>query len=451
MDSHVILDAIGMIDDQHIVSAQKRFGCDFLQTASVPQDVLMEVMTVTQENKKMFSIKKYRVLAVCAVIMALLACTAFAIHYANTVLTYFNGDTTLIEPNVQVVDKVQKQGEYMLNVDSILSDAHNTVIALTIEALTDDAVTSLNSERFCPTDILRFDPENSVGIASVTYTAVPAEADSVKRSFIIHLSGIGAPNTLRLHLNGHSDEEAIVLTLDKQIESLSATAVPTSEISDYFIRSCELNATGLTLEVKFKDAVKADKIVEFYFRMADGSLKTLSQLCGKATGTNIQNTALFTGVQENTFLYTATFRTLIDPLQIAGVIMNGMEYSFLDPNYVVPVEIPVTMRPFLTPYVEVDDVFYFFAYDVCEHIGASIKKDGEQYTIQYLDKALSFTPENRTASLNGEPHKLDFPATYENSDLLLSREFFTLLGLENSMYYPELGPVHAPENWLVTP
>ena len=37
MDSHVILDAIGMIDDQHIVSAQKRFGCEFLQTTSVPQ------------------------------------------------------------------------------------------------------------------------------------------------------------------------------------------------------------------------------------------------------------------------------------------------------------------------------------------------------------------------------------------------------------------------------
>ena len=417
----------------------------------VSEDVLKEVMSMTQENKKTFRIKKYRALPICAVIMSLFVGTAFAACFANTVLNYFNGDTALIEPDIQVVDEVQKQGEYMLSVDSILSDAHNTVIGLTIEALTNDAVTILNSEGFRPTDILRFDSENGGGMVSVTYTALPAATGSAKRSFSIHLAGIAVPNTLRLYLNGCSDEEAMVLTLDNQIESLTVTAVPASEISDYFIRSCELNATGLALEVEFKDTVKADKIVEFYFRMADGSLKTLSQLCGEATGTDFQNTARLTGVEENTFLYTVTFRTLIDPLQVAGVIMNGMEYSFFDPDYVVPIEIPVTMRPFLTPFAEVNEVFYFYAYDVCEHIDASIEKREEQYTIQYLDKTLSFTPDNTAATLNGKPYNLDFPATYKDKNLLLSREFFTLLGLENSMYYPERGPVHAPENWLVTP
>ena len=158
-----------------------------------------------------------------------------------------------------------------------------------------------------------------------------------------------------------------------------------------------------------------------------------------------------TGVQENTYLYTATFRTLIDPLQISGILMNGMEYSFIDSDYIAPAEVPSTMRPFLTPFVEVNDVFYFLAYDVCEHIGASIEKDGEQYTIRYLDKTLSLTPENRAATLNGELYDLDHPATYENNNLIFSGELFTLLGLESSMYYPENGPVHAPENWLVTP
>ena len=414
-------------------------------------ETLEEVMKMTHENKKIFSTKKLRALPVCAVVIALLTCTAFAVYYATTVLTYFNGDTTLIEPDIQAVNEVQKQGEYLLNVDSTLSDAHNTVIGLTIEALTDDAVTVLTNEKFRPTDILRFDPENSDGLISVTYTAVPAKEGSTKRSISVQLAGVGSPNTLRLYLDGSPDEEAIALTLDKQIESLSVVAVPTSEISDYFIRSCELNATGLTLEVTFEAPVKADKIVEFYFRMADGSLKTLSQLCGKATNMNFRNTALVTGVQENTYLYTATFRTLIDPLQISGILMNGMEYSFIDPDYIVPAEVPSTMRPFLTPFVEVNDVFYFFAYDVCDHIGASIEKDGEQYTIRYLDKTFSFTPENRAATLNGELHDLDYPATYENNDLILSGELFALLGLKNSMYYPENGPVRAPENWLVTP
>ena len=389
---------------------------DTFSSLHASAETLEEVMKMTKENKKTFSTKRLRVLPICAIVTALLICTAFAIYYANTALTYFNGDTTLIEPDVQAVDEVQKQGEYMLNVD-----------------------------------FLRFDPESSDGTISLTYTAVPAEADSVKRSFSIHLAGVGAPNTLRVYLDGSSDEDAIVLSLDQQIESLSVTAVEPSEINDYFIRSCELNATGLTLEVKFKESVKGDKIVEFYFRMADGSLKTLSQLCGKATSMNSRNTALATGVQENSYLYTTTFRTLIDPLQISGILMNGMEYSFLDPNDVVPAEVPVAMRPFLTPFVEMNDSFYFYAYDVCEHIDASIEKLGEQYTIRYLDKIFSFTPENRTVTLNGEVYDLDYPATYDNNSLCLSGDCFTLLGLKHSMYYPENGPVHAPENWLVTP
>lgn len=414
-------------------------------------ETLEEVTKMTSENKKAFSIKKLRILPVCAAVIVLLVCTGFAFYYANTALAYFNGDTTLIEPDVQTVDEAQQQGEYMLNVDSILSDAHNTVIGLTIEALTDDAVTTLTNEKFRLTDILRFEPENSDGLVFVTYTAVPAEADSAKRSFSVHLAGVGAPNTLRLYLDGSSNEEAIVLTLDKQIESLSVVAVEPSEINNYFIRSCQLNATGLTLEVKFEDSVKGDEIVEFYFRMADGSLKTLSQLCGEATNMNFRNAALVTGVQENSYLYTTTFRTLIDPLQISGIVMNGMEYSFLDSNYVVPAEVPATMRPFLSPFVEINDAFYFYAYDVCEHIDASIEKSGEQYTIRYLDKVLSFTPENKTVTLNGESYDIGFPATYKNDNLCLSRDCFTLLGLNNSMYYPENGPVHAPENWLVTP
>ena len=131
--------------------------------------------------------------------------------------------------------------------------------------------------------------------------------------------------------------------------------------------------------------------------------------------------------------------------------MNGMEYSFLDSTYAVPAEVPAAMQPFLTPFVEINDAFYFYAYDVCEHIDASIEKHGAQYTIRYLDKVLSFTPENSTITLNGELYDLDFPATYKNDGLCLSRECFALLGLSNSMYYPENGPVHAPENWLVTP
>ena len=121
---------------------------DTFSSLHASAETLEEVMKMTKENKKTFSTKRLRVLPICAIVTALLICTAFAIYYANTALTYFNGDTTLIEPDVQAVDEVQKQGEYMLNVDSILSDAHNTVIGLTIEALTDDAAAKLINERF---------------------------------------------------------------------------------------------------------------------------------------------------------------------------------------------------------------------------------------------------------------------------------------------------------------
>lgn len=412
-------------------------------------ETLTEVIKMTQENKKRLKAKRIRIAVVCAAAAMLLACTALAVYYANTVLAYFNGDTALIEPAVQVVDKVMEQGEYKIFVDSTLSDAHSTVVGLTIEALTDEAAAALNSDSFRPTGILRFESERTdTAAVAVTYTAVPAEKDSVRRSFSIRLEGIGAPNALRIHLAGDNNEKEIVLALEKQIESLSVAAESNSENSDYFIRSCVLNATGVKLDVEFAETVRGDKIIEIYFRMADGSLKTLSQLCGTASEMDCQRIDKAPG---NVYRYIKTFPVLIDPLSVAGVVMNGMEYSFLNSEYTAPAEVPETMRPFLTPFVEADDVFCFFADDVCGHIGASIEKNGGQYTIRYLGRVLAFSPEDVTVTVDGKMYNLEYPATYKDKELVLSSEFFALLGLENTMYYPELGPVHAPENWLVAP
>lgn len=402
----------------------------------------------SRSQKKRQGHTRVFVVAVCTAVMIALMGTAFAAYYKATALKIFNGDTAPIEPAVQPVDILVEEPEYRIHVDSVLSSSLSTVIGLTLEGLTDEAVEKMNDKHFQLTDVLLIFPDSSDTGINYNYRHFTIEAKDSARQYSILLS-VGAPNTLRLWLRDNLEEEVAILHLEESIETLSVVALPTVENTDYFIRSCQINSTGIALEVEFAEPVKGDKTIEFCFRMADGSLKTLSQLFGTPKR---MNSSILKNTTENTYRYSATAYALIDPLSVTGVLMNGMEYSFLDPDYVEPAEIPSNLRPFLSPFIEVNQAFYLSAEDVCNHIGATLEKNGDQYTLCYLDRVLILYPDSTQVLLNGEGKELDFAPVEQEGTLLLPRGVASLLLLTADMYYPTMGgPVQAPDYWLITP
>ena len=394
--------------------------------------------------------KRLYALAVCAALAAALMGTAFAVYCQNTALTYFSGDTALIEPAVQVVDKTLEGGGFRVHIDSVLSDSHSTVLGITVEAITGEARDLLNGEEQplrVIGGILRYRRERkeSAAFSEFSKEVLSARTDTA-RSYSIHLGGVGAPNILHISIAG-SPEKEIVLELEDKLESLTVTDEPVFDGNDSFIRSCTLNAAGLALEVQYAQPVTADRIVPFCFRMADGSLKTLNQILDIPTLPNLSH---LPNAGENVYRHTVSFHTLIDPLTVSGVLMNGKEYSFLTQER-VPAEIPESMLPFLTPFLERDEVFHFSAADVCRHIGASLERNGEEYVIRYLDIVLTVTPGETGVLVNGEPQTMKYPPLLEGENLLLAGSFFRLLSLRGVMYFPATAPVHSPECWLVTP
>lgn len=409
-------------------------------------------LNASASTKKLYVRRRLCIAAVCTALLVVLAGTALAVHYKNTVLSAFHGDTTLIEPAIQIVEEEMAQSSYKVTVDSILCDTNNIILGLTIEGLTEEAAASLSGKAsllHTLYKILRFETEGSNTKSSVLpHQITPVERTNTTLSCIIYFQCIDSPNTLYLYLVDGTENDTIILSLDKTLTSLSVIPEPVSENTDYFIRSCDLNATRLILEVEFAHPVKGDRIVEFYFRMVDGSLKTLSQLCGHVASHSEIN--LISNTTEYIYRYTFLFDPLIDPLSILGIVVNGTEYSFLDPEYAVPTEVPPTMRPFLTPYMFINNVFYFSAQDVCDHLGAALDESNGQYTIRYLDTVLTFTLDSTFIILNGEPTNVEHSPQYQNGDLILPVNFFVLLGVTHEAYYPDL-PSGAPEYWLVTP
>lgn len=432
---------------------------DTIKEIKMPDDMKKRIVDTaldsTQDTttmKKICNLRRFRPIPICAALLAALTLTGFAVYYANSVLLSFNGDLSLVEPYIQQIDESTEKGEYCVTVDSVLSDAHSTVIGVTVEALTDDACIALNSADFNPARIMTFNPKSvDSSCVSVSYTGSPAEANLNQRSFAIRLEGVGAPNVVELYLNDNADDP-IVLEIDKQIESLSVEAERPTEIDGYFIRNCTLNATGVDFDVEFAEKLTVNSptnIIEIYFRMSDGSLKTLTQICGEPARFGIQE---IKGDPAPAYRYTETFATLVDPLSVTGVVMNGREYSFVNPEYNISIDIPDTMRPFLTEFIEIDDVFYFCANDVCEHIGASIEIEGNQYTIQYLGREYVFSPEDTTVTVDGQVCELEYAAvTLDNGELALSGQWFSLLELASDWYYSDWETVRAPDYWLVTP
>lgn len=414
-----------------------------------PEDIVSKINNEIQKESKKYKSKALRAAAACIAIALIPAGTVYAYNYLKSALIYHQGKVELIESAVRGMDETIQEKKYIIHVDSVLTDARSTIVGLTLQAKSDEAKEELNSQEFDIREILRFDYEvaNTTPLSMTCVSADVADNDAMRR-FALRFDGIEVPNTLSIYLVGQVDD-AIALSIESQIDNFSVIAKPLEENIDYFIKSCNLNATGVEFEVTFAEPIQGDKIIEIYFRMADGSLKTLPQLAGNTAERTCWSV---TDATPNTYRYTENFETLTDPLSVRGVVMNGMEYSFWDDEYAVPVDIPASMRPFTTPFVEMNEVFYFYASDVCERIGATIESEGEKYIINYLEKRIEFRLNDDRILVDGEEQILTAKATFNGQDLVLPRDYFSLLGVRNIMYYPQrAGSVQAPDSWLVTP
>ena len=247
-----------------------------------------------------------------------------------------------------------------------------------------------------------------------------------------------------MHLKNR-DEDSVGFNTDEPFEVLSATALPAYKNSDYFISSCELSTTQITYVVTFDTPVYGDRIVEIYFRKEDGSLVTLQQLGGNVVSCHCLNDGF------KRYRYTYTFSNMIDTSPIVAVVMNGVEYSFTDHFYHKEIDVPETLRPFLSPFTERNNIFYVYARDACEKMGAVIENNGSRYTIRYRENTLAFSINDPIIYLNGKEKQTGSSAILEGEELLIPGSYISKLGARIMMYYPEKGPVHSPEEWLITP
>ena len=250
-----------------------------------------------------------------------------------------------------------------------------------------------------------------------------------------------------MHLKNR-DEDSVGFNTDEPFEVLSATALPVYKNNDYFISSCELSATQVTYVVTFDTPVYGDRIVEIYFRKADGELITLQQLAGNWTEIKFLSEG---DPAQNTYRYTQSLADTINPLSVSGVVMNGVEYSFMNDDYYTGVNIPDTLRPFLSPFAERNDTFYVYAYDACEKMGAVIENDGRSYKICYRGNTLELSINEPIVYLNGNEKQTGSSAILDGAELLIPKTYMDCLGVRIMMYYPERGPVHPPKEWLITP
>ena len=385
---------------------------------------------------------------VCLALILIPGITVFAYGKIKSVLLYFKGDTGLIEEEVRTLEETAQGEQYRVHVDSMLADSQSTVLGLSIEALSDEAEKKLFSQAFDIRYVVRFDYEGSdAAFISMSWkSSKEAENESI-RSFAVRLDGLGAPNTVKLYVKD-GKASPIVLNIDTTVEKLSACALPDYKNGDYFISSCELSATQISYVVSFDEPVKGDKIVEIYFRNADGSLCTLQQLAGNETDISFWTVG---EPEENTYRYTQPFSTLINPLSVSGVIMNGVEYSFPDNEYVAEVDIPKNLKPFLSPFVEKNNTFYAYAGDICDNLDALIENAEGKYSIRYRDNTLEFSVGSPNVYLNGEEKIWNASAVMEGDEVLIPGDFIDLLGVRRQMYYPQKGEVQPPEYWLITP
>lgn len=411
-------------------------------------DTLAEIKNRTHEKSGGSTKMIARVAVACAALVLLPTITAYAYNHFKSVSLYYDGGTELIESEIQIVDETVQQENYRIHVDSVLADSYSTLLGFSIEALTEEAKVELEKSEFDIRELISFDYEGmDATLVSMTCKSSEMGSEGRLRSFAVRLDGFGAPNKLRLYMQNQKDS-AVEINVDDQVETLMVTAVSVGQSDEYFIRSCKLSATGISFDLVYKEPVQGDHLMEIYFRKANGDLITLPQLAGNDTEIKIWQ---LEDDNPNAYRYTQAFSSLINPLSITGVVMNGVEYSFISEEHTTDVNIPDTLRPFLSPFVEMNDTFYVYADSICKKIGASLEKNGDMYILRYLDNTIELSVGDKRIGVNGEEQITNGSAAFKGQSLLLPSEYISNLGVRISMFYPKRGRVQAPEYWLITP
>ena len=397
------------------------------------------------QERKIYMRQKFLKTAFIAVMVTILATSAvFAtIGISNNFLNvFFTGDTSYLDGHVQTPRQSVTDGRYVLTLEQTLVTTRQALIIYSVEALTDDAIAELNAidERgvyaFISMDTIDFGPVDwqTVQFGGWSQGEISERRTGTKRYYAITATDIVNENeeNFFIRLNKMNDPQKIIIPMTTNIETLE------------FVLSCSsgedavLQMTPLGMTLERTASVNGDMFVNMidglFFRMGNGEINTFSQLLIKSGVRSLEWSE-----EETEYLryeMSAMFREVMSISELAGTILNGVEYDINDTSVTVPFVPDVTMLPFeMQPYYR--EHLWVPLRTLTERIGAEISWDSELNAAMVEYRNSTFVIERDSTIIVRDGEIFDFyndficEASFISDDgrLIVSSRLLDLMGI----------------------
>ncbi len=389
-----------------------------------------------QPAERRRQMKMRRKAAALALSVLALTGAAWAANRFNILDAMFEGDASIVQPLADDQPRQVSDGNFTLTVASSVSDDRTAYLLIQVDALTEQAKERLYSEEFIHMDTFSIrgiwkNKEDELWIRGWSMGEEKSQNTDSRRVWSAEVDmDVDEAQGVRVRLYDMAEELAVETPLVPaesivvQIGEKGPGAPTVHNSQGGQIQIEQISLSPFTCRVESAGDVEQREIDPLiFFRMADGSLRTQSQMMEFTSG----------GVGEEggygehrTFNY--RFKSVQDLSQIQAIAVFGKEYP-LDGGEAKSVQLDSKLAPFridfdetMTERIGENGGFALPIAKMCQGLGAEYHWDqaGQTATCRYRDTEIVFTVGSDTALVNGRQEELNAPPELRQGQLMIS-------------------------------
>ena len=386
-----------------------------------------------RKERSIYMRKKVRTVIVAAAVAAVVTGSALAVGSNwNMLQIFFKGDTSPAQEYVDTIARSVRDENYTLAVEGSVSDESTVYLIATVTANSEEAKEFLYDDFFVGIDTfsLQLLSEQSFVSSFSSHELNPAAENT--RSFRLVADLTGPAESIRVRLGYMEENLAVEIPLvpapSITVElGVAGVGIPNFETPVPGTLTIErVTLSPFTCQVECTDASFTSGIAtkpRIFFRMADGSVRTQSQMMNFTSGQNGSE-----GVLYDSSYFNYEFFEVQDLENIVSIIAFDVEYP-LDGSDPVPLEHDPALDPFTIPRMEKLKEGGGFSIPVrllTEKLGGTCDWDPVtgDVTCVYRGVTVVLRPGDDTAAVNGQPVTMSEIPAVQNGSLAASYQLF---------------------------
>lgn len=422
--------------------------------------------------------KRKFIAVICSIVLSLSSSVSLLAQDSkniNILEEYFLGDTNLVKDEV-IYPKISKtSNEFKLTLEQVLSDEHNIMIIISLEALTNEAKEILKENDESTNHFFNIDssfspvPNSNAYFPSFVCYKIEEYSTDNKQYWACDTNGFINPDkdNILIYLNKRDYPNLFVeipLKNDLKTEKIKLSAEAVSNKNEKFIvEQADISPLGFKIKMSAEKPLKELPNPSIFFRMKNREIKTLNQLSdlgsiGKSqyeVSEIPEEEKIIYGINKDKgsiLNIDGRFSKITDIDEFEGIIIGNTEYSIKNTKEKKSVKIDKHLFPFVFKPVVKNDLLVVPLEDFCKIIGAEYiwNEENQSAEIKYSGNVLKTTVGRSILIKNGQEIEMYEPTEIYNEKLVVSSNLLAYglnMDIEADDYEADISSI----NWIVRP